>query len=294
MAEAYRQVDLAVMQTGHAIKAEESLRDERGETFFLSVKFPTRSTEGEITGICGISTDITQIKHYQKELERLSQYDELTGLCNRRHFMGLARHELGRSQRYGGKLSLLMVDIDHFKRVNDSHGHRTGDLVLAAVSEQIRKALRDADIAGRLGGEEFAVMLPETASAAPFWSPSGCASRSRPRPSISATARHCSAPCRLAWPAWTTRRLTWKSCCTAPTRRFTAPRTAAATRSSATLRSSGVRNSPTPSAISASGHHFLIRATRSSSNRSRLTPSATAPMTIRAMAAKWPFMRALR
>lgn len=162
MAEAYRQVDLAVMQTGHAIKAEESLRDERGETFFLSVKFPTRSTEGDITGICGISTDITQIKHYQKELERLSQYDELTGLCNRRHFMGLARHELGRSQRYGGKLSLLMVDIDHFKRVNDSHGHRTGDLVLAAVSEQIRKALRDADIAGRLGGEEFAVMLPET------------------------------------------------------------------------------------------------------------------------------------
>lgn len=162
MAEAYRQVDLAVMNTGHAIKAEESLRDERGETFFLSVKFPTRNTDGEITGICGISTDITQIKHYQKELERLSQYDELTGLCNRRHFMGLARHELGRSQRYGGKLSLLMVDIDHFKRINDSHGHRTGDLVLAAVSEQIRKALRETDVAGRLGGEEFAIMLPET------------------------------------------------------------------------------------------------------------------------------------
>jgi diguanylate cyclase (GGDEF)-like protein/PAS domain S-box-containing protein len=162
MGEAYRQVDLAVMSSGHAIKAEESLRDERGETFFLSVKFPTRNTAGDITGICGISTDITQIKHYQKELERLSQYDELTGLCNRRHFMGLARHELGRSQRYGGKLSLLMVDIDHFKRVNDSHGHRTGDLVLAAVSEQIRKAMREADIAGRLGGEEFAIMLPET------------------------------------------------------------------------------------------------------------------------------------
>lgn len=162
MAEAYRQVDLAVMNTGHAIKAEESLRDERGESFFLSVKFPTRNTAGDITGICGISTDITQIKHYQKELERLSQYDELTGLCNRRHFMGLARHELGRSQRYGGMLSLLMVDIDHFKQVNDSHGHRTGDMVLAAVSEQIRKALREADIAGRLGGEEFAIMLPET------------------------------------------------------------------------------------------------------------------------------------
>ena len=127
MAEAYRQVDLAVMETGHAIKAEESLRNERGETFFLSVKFPTRSTEGEINGICGISTDITQIKHYQKELERLSQYDELTGLCNRRHFMGLARHVLGRSQRYGGRLSLLMVDFGHYKRVNGSPGLQAGE-----------------------------------------------------------------------------------------------------------------------------------------------------------------------
>ncbi len=162
MAEAYRQVDKDVMTTGRTIEAEEALVDERGEAFFLSVKFPTRNTAGEITGICGISTDITQIKHYQKELERLSQYDELTNLYNRRHFMSLARHELSRSMRYGGEISVMMLDIDHFKRVNDSHGHRTGDAVLAAVSQQIGKALRDTDIAGRLGGEEFAVLLPET------------------------------------------------------------------------------------------------------------------------------------
>lgn len=162
MAEAYRRVDKDVMTTGRTIEAEEALVDERGEAYFLSVKFPTRNTAGEITGICGISTDITQIKHYQKELERLSQYDELTNLYNRRHFMSLARHELSRSMRYGGEISVMMLDIDHFKRVNDSHGHRTGDTVLAAVSQQIRKALRDTDIAGRLGGEEFAVLLPET------------------------------------------------------------------------------------------------------------------------------------
>lgn len=162
MAESYRQVDKEVMATGRTIEAEEALVDARGETCFLSIKFPTRNTAGEITGICGISTDITQIKHYQKELERLSRFDELTNLYNRRHFMTLARHELSRSKRYGGKVSAMMIDIDHFKRVNDSHGHRTGDIVLAAIASQIRQALRDTDIAGRLGGEEFSVILPET------------------------------------------------------------------------------------------------------------------------------------
>lgn len=162
MAESYRQVDKEVMATGRTIEAEEALVDERGETCFLSIKFPTRNTAGEITGICGISTDITQIKHYQKELERLSRFDELTNLYNRRHFMTLARHELNRGKRYGGKISVMMIDIDHFKRVNDNHGHRTGDIVLAAIASQISQALRDTDIAGRLGGEEFSVVLPET------------------------------------------------------------------------------------------------------------------------------------
>lgn len=162
MAESYRQVDKEVMATGRTIEAEEALVDARGETCFLSIKFPTRNTAGEITGICGISTDITQIKHYQKELERLSRFDELTNLYNRRHFMTLARHELNRGKRYGGKISVMMIDIDHFKRVNDNHGHRTGDIVLAAIASQISQALRDTDIAGRLGGEEFSVVLPET------------------------------------------------------------------------------------------------------------------------------------
>lgn len=162
MAESYRQVDKEVMATGRTIEAEEALVDARGETCFLSIKFPTRNTAGEITGICGISADITQIKHYQKELERLSRFDELTNLYNRRHFMTLARHELNRGKRYGGKISVMMIDIDHFKRVNDNHGHRTGDIVLAAIASQISQALRDTDIAGRLGGEEFSVVLPET------------------------------------------------------------------------------------------------------------------------------------
>mgnify|MGYP002147726243 CR=1 FL=1 len=124
------------------------------------VATPLRGADGEIYALCGISTDITQIKHYQKELERLSQYDELTGLCNRRHFMGLARHELGRSQRYGGKLSLLMVDIDHFKSINDKLGHEAGDAVLCAIARRLKSKVRESDLVARLGGDEFAVLLP--------------------------------------------------------------------------------------------------------------------------------------
>lgn len=161
-AEAYRRVDLEVMTGGSSIEAEEVLADEQGEAFFLSIKFPTRNSSNEITGICGISTDITPIKHYQKELERLSQVDELTNLFNRRHFISLARHELNRNSRHGGKLSVMMLDIDFFKQINDGYGHKTGDLVLANLGKQIREALRETDIAGRLGGEEFAILLPET------------------------------------------------------------------------------------------------------------------------------------
>ncbi|MBS1138734.1 MAG: hypothetical protein H6R13_187 [Proteobacteria bacterium] len=162
VAEAYRRVDLEVMTSGQTIEAEEILHDERGEFHFLSVKFPTRNGAGEITGICGMSTDITQLKRNQKELERLSQYDALTNLFNRRHFFSLARHELSRSARYDSDLSVMMIDIDHFKKINDSYGHKAGDVVLAKVAQQISEALRKTDLAGRLGGEEFAILLPET------------------------------------------------------------------------------------------------------------------------------------
>jgi diguanylate cyclase (GGDEF)-like protein/PAS domain S-box-containing protein len=162
IAEAYRRVDLEVMSSGRMVEAEEVLKNEKGESFFLSVKFPTKNSAGEITGICGMSTDITQIKRYQKELERLSQYDTLTNLFNRRHFVGLAKHELNRCSRYGGNLSVMMLDIDHFKQVNDGYGHKTGDLVLSKIGQQISATLRDTDIAGRMGGEEFAILLPET------------------------------------------------------------------------------------------------------------------------------------
>lgn len=98
------------------------------------------------------------------ELERRAYSDYLTGLANRRHFLTQAENELTRIQRYGGELSILMLDIDHFKQVNDTYGHKVGDIVLRKLAEVCKTTLRDVDLAGRIGGEEFAVLLPETDS----------------------------------------------------------------------------------------------------------------------------------
>ena len=78
--------------------------------------------------------------------------------------MSLAEQELSRTARYGGDLSVLMMDIDHFKQVNDTYGHQTGDLVIQKLGDLCKQALRDIDIVGRIGGEEFAVILPQTGS----------------------------------------------------------------------------------------------------------------------------------
>jgi len=112
--------------------------------------------------IVAIFDDITERKKLEEELERLAHTDCLTGLANRRHFLEQAEQELARAVRYGKHLSVLMVDIDHFKRVNDIHGHNAGDTALRKLSEVALKAVREVDIVGRLGGEEFAVLLPET------------------------------------------------------------------------------------------------------------------------------------
>lgn len=102
-----------------------------------------------------------QTEVLQCELERQAQTDSLTGLANHRQFMSLAEKELSRLVRYGGSVSVLMMDIDHFKRINDTYGHRAGDVVLQRLAELCTFELRDNDSIGRLGGEEFAVILPQ-------------------------------------------------------------------------------------------------------------------------------------
>ncbi len=106
--------------------------------------------------------DITERKATEAKLLELATTDGLTGLNNRRRFMELSEREFTRSVRYDRPLAMFMLDIDHFKDVNDSYGHDVGDDVLRSLSEIAVIALRGADILGRLGGEEFGVLLPET------------------------------------------------------------------------------------------------------------------------------------
>jgi len=109
----------------------------------------------------GYISDISDLKRVEEELRALSVTDSLTGIHNRRYFQERLTTEMARVERGGGELSVIMLDIDHFKRINDQHGHAVGDRVLQAVCERIGRRLRRTDVFCRLGGEEFMVLCPD-------------------------------------------------------------------------------------------------------------------------------------
>ncbi|QCO17007.1 diguanylate cyclase (plasmid) [Azospirillum brasilense] len=104
----------------------------------------------------------SRVVDMQRQLERLATTDSLTGALNRGRFMARAADEVARARRSGQPLSAIMLDIDHFKKVNDTYGHATGDEAIRTVVRVCRSMVRGADVLGRLGGEEFAILLPET------------------------------------------------------------------------------------------------------------------------------------
>lgn len=111
---------------------------------------------------------MAQLGEANAALARLAYFDPLTGLCNRRHYDGLFRDMLGRASAEGKSVSVVMVDLDRFKSVNDTYGHATGDAVLRMASQSLIGACHDADIKARLGGEELAVVLPNTDAAGAY------------------------------------------------------------------------------------------------------------------------------
>jgi diguanylate cyclase (GGDEF)-like protein len=105
---------------------------------------------------------LQRLRHIQQQLSRLATHDPLTSLVNARSFAARLTQELERNRRYPRPLALLYLDLDDFKVINDSHGHQTGDAVLRLVADAMRSSVRQADIVGRMGGDEFAVLMPET------------------------------------------------------------------------------------------------------------------------------------
>jgi diguanylate cyclase (GGDEF)-like protein len=109
--------------------------------------------------------DVSELKAVQRELERASTTDSLTGLWNRRFLFQRLADESERVRRFGSRFSVILFDLDHFKTVNDTFGHRVGDAVLIKVAAVLLDSIRDVDIVGRYGGEEFLVILPGTDAA---------------------------------------------------------------------------------------------------------------------------------
>lgn len=123
---------------------------------------PIRDESNSITHICITVQDVTDMAAYEKKLIEMNLRDSLTGAYNRRFLTRRLDEEFERHRRYARSLSLLMVDIDHFKNINDRYGHQAGDCVLKAVAAEISSILRKVDFLVRFGGEEFCCLSPET------------------------------------------------------------------------------------------------------------------------------------
>jgi diguanylate cyclase (GGDEF)-like protein/PAS domain S-box-containing protein len=123
---------------------------------------PVKNSRGEIVNFIGIKQDISERKALDAMLQKLANTDPLTGLFNRRVFLERLAQESNRISRLGGSAIMLMLDLDFFKRVNDTYGHAIGDEVLKGFAEIVRKNTRNIDVPARFGGEEFAILLPST------------------------------------------------------------------------------------------------------------------------------------
>jgi diguanylate cyclase (GGDEF)-like protein/PAS domain S-box-containing protein len=128
--------------------------------------------DGSVTHVVGTGIDVTETREWaaaraaaEERLRHIADHDALTGLYNRRRFEQELDRHIVHGRRYGMDGALLVIDLDHFKQVNDGHGHRAGDRALAAVARVLRARLRESDILARFGGDEFAVLMPHGGAA---------------------------------------------------------------------------------------------------------------------------------
>ena len=154
--------DLCVLDGEEITKEDHTFRQHTGEEVFRIIsKRRSVFVDGDPV-IVGVEHHITEWRIAERELKRLAEEDMLTGIANRRHFNLEAQRAIEQAHRYKEALSLVILDIDHFKLINDNHGHNIGDEVLREMAQRMRDCFRKSDLPGRWGGEEFVALLPHT------------------------------------------------------------------------------------------------------------------------------------
>ena len=150
------------------VRLEHRMRHRDGHDVWVAVSATlVRDDEGRPVHVLGQMRDVTERREHEAQLRHLANHDPLTGLLNRRGFEAALAGHVARCRRYGAAGALLALDLDGFKRVNDTHGHHAGDALLADVAAGLRERVRETDVLARLGGDEFALLLPvETAAQA--------------------------------------------------------------------------------------------------------------------------------
>lgn len=163
LADIYEKADRDLLAQGGTQTYEANVRYADGSyhdvMFFKSVFY---GANGEADGISGVILDITERKRLEQELAQAAREDFLTGALNLRTFYQLANQEFARYKRQGGDFSLLLLDLDRFKEINDTLGHEAGDEALRVFVKTVKSSLREQDIFARTGGDEFRILLPGT------------------------------------------------------------------------------------------------------------------------------------
>lgn len=148
---------------GKATRVEAALKHKNGSTIWISTSaFVRLGPDGQPAFIEGMARDVSEHKRMENQLIALSRTDGLTGAYNRGYFIDKSEEVINMARRYQRPASMMIADLDHFKEINDKHGHHSGDVALKTFADVCRRKIRESDILGRLGGEEFGLTLPET------------------------------------------------------------------------------------------------------------------------------------
>ena len=165
-----RRVEAEEWAAARAIRSGEISIDEEVEIecldgarkIILNSAMPIRDEQGGIVGAISVNHDVTERKRFEEKLRGMADRDLLTNAYSRRSLYDFLETEIHRVRRHGDPLSVIMFDVDHFKEINDDHGHVVGDRVLVAIAELVREEMRGFDRLARYGGEEFLIITPNT------------------------------------------------------------------------------------------------------------------------------------